>query len=342
VPRPVDNPPNPWNSDTVDYLEGDAPPAQLRVLQDSTRSILSHNDSPDLGFDYSLNPYRGCFHGCTYCYARPSHQYLDLGAGTDFERTLVVKPNAPQLLREAFMRPKWQGDLLLMSGVTDCYQPLEAAYKLTQGCLQVCLEARNPVGVITKSPLVERDLDLLIALHEVTTVTVSVSIPVWDLERARAVEPFVASPARRMQTIARLAEAGLEVGINVAPVIPGLSDSDIPTLLQRAQEAGAVRASFIMLRLPAEVKEVFAAGLRRKLPLRAEHVLSRVRDTRGGKLYDARFGTRMRGQGAYAEAARAIFDTHVRRLGLNQQRRARPLHPRTFRRPAPNGQLSLL
>lgn len=342
MPRPIANPPNPWATEWVAYLDGLEPPARLTVFEDNSRSIISTNDSPDLGFDYSLNPYRGCFHGCSYCYARPSHEYLDRGAGTDFERNLVVKPDAARLLLEAFSRPKWKGDLLLMSGVTDCYQPLEASYRLTQACLQVCLSARNPVGIVTKSPLVERDLDLLLALHEVTTVSVSISIPVWDLERSRAVEPYVAAPARRMQTIRRLAQAGLQVGINIAPVIPGLSDSDIPTLLQRAQEAGATRATFVMLRLPGSVKAVFEASLREKLPLRADHVLNRVRDTRGGELYDARFGVRMTGQGAYAKAARAIFDTHVKRLGLNQRSLARPLEPRTFRRPGARGQLPLL
>lgn len=337
MPRPVDNPPNPWASESVEYLEGVTPPARLTVLEDRSRSALSTNDSPDVGFDYSVNPYRGCFHGCTYCYARPSHEYLDLGAGTDFERVLVVKPEAPALLREAFARPKWRGDLVLFSGVTDCYQPLEASYRLTRGCLEVCLEHRNPVGIVTKSPLVERDAELLARLHAVTTVSVSVSIPVWDASRARAVEPYVAPPARRMQAIRRLAEAGIDVGINVAPMIPGLSDSDIAELLARAKDAGAVRATMIFLRLPGSVRPVFEAGLRRNLPLRADRILNRVRDARGGKLNDPRFGHRMRGDGPYAQAAQALFDTHVRRLGLNVERRARPLEPRTFRRPLARG-----
>lgn len=339
--RPLANPPNPWATELVEYLDGDAPPARLSVYEDRTRSVISTNDSPDLGFDFSINPYRGCFHGCTYCYARPSHEYLDLGAGTDFERQLVVKPEAPALLREAFARPKWKGDLLLFSGVTDCYQPLEATYELTRRCLEVCLEHRNPVGIVTKSPLVERDVELLVRLHEVTTVSVSVSIPVWDPRHARAVEPFVPPPARRMQAIRRLAGAGIEVGINVAPVIPGLSDTDIPTLLEQAADAGAIRASFIFLRLPGSVREVFTAGLEAKLPLRAKRVLERVRDARGGKLYDARYGARMRGEGPYADTLRAVFERHVRRLGLNRRRIARPLEPRTFRRPAPGGQLEL-
>jgi DNA repair photolyase len=337
----VDNPKSRWGTESVGYVDGFTPDARLKVLQDQSRSIVTKNDSPDLGFDYSLNPYRGCFHGCTYCYARPTHEYLDLGAGTDFERTLLVKPEASRLLEEKFRSRSWKGDLILLSGNTDCYQPLEASHALTRQCLEVFLAYRNPVAIITKSPLVERDIDLLLELHEVTSVSVTISIPVWDLERARAVEPFVAAPARRMQTISRLAAAGLDVGINIAPVIPGLGDSDIPNLLNRAHQAGAVRASFIFLRLPGSVRETFEAGLKEKLPLRAAHVMSRVRDTMGGKTYDSRFSVRMRGQGPYAAVARAVFDTHVRRLGLNKQGLARPLNPPTFRRPDPAGQLSL-
>ena len=343
MPRPIANPPNPWLSESVEYLDGLTPNANLEVLEDRTRNILAKNDSPDLGFDFSVNPYRGCYHGCTYCFARPTHEYLSYGAGTDFERKLVVKPEAPTLLREAFMRPKWKGDLLLFSGVTDCYQPLEASYRLTRQCLEVCEEFRNPVGIVTKSPLVARDIDVLTALHEVTTVTISVSIPVWKLAHARAVEPFVASPARRMQAIQRLAEAGLEVGINIAPMIPGLSDEDIVTLLEEAKAAGAVRASLIFVRLPGSVKPIFLRGLQDKLPLRADRIIHRIQDGRGGRLNDPRFGHRMRAQGPYAAAARALFETHVRRLGLNEERRARPLEPKTFRRPPkPTAQLSLL
>src|SRR5438445_4876638 len=296
VLKPVSNTPNPWSTAEVEYFE-DAPPARLEAYEDHTREILAHNDSPDVGFSWSVNPYRGCFHACAYCYALPSHEYLGLGAGTDFERKITVKPQAPQLLREAFERPSWKGELVVFSGVTDCYQPLEASYRLTRGCLEVCAEYRNPAGTITKSPLIERDLDGLPPLQKDARVSVSVSIPIWDRGHAHAIEPYVATPQRRMKTIERLAAAGLDVGVNVAPVIPGLSDADIPRILEAAHAAGARRAGFVFLRLPGSVKQVFEEGIRKSLPLRADRILSRVREARGGKLYDSRWGIRGRGEG---------------------------------------------
>jgi DNA repair photolyase len=340
VSRPLSNPPNPWLSTEVEYLD-EIPPAELEVYEDHTREILAHNDSPDVGFSWSVNPYRGCFHGCLYCYARPTHEYLGFGAGTDFDRKITVKPEAPRLLREAFERPSWKGELVVFSGVTDCYQPLEASYRLTRGCLEVCAEYRNPVGIITKSPLIERDLDLLQELQRNAGVSVSVSVPIWDREHAHAVEPYVATPQRRMKTIERLATAGLRVGVNVAPVIPGLSDSDIPRILEEAHAAGARRAGFVFLRLPGSVKQVFEQGLRETLPLRAGRVLNRVREARGGKLYDSRFGVRGRGEGPYAEAARALFDATVKRLGMNEGFQG-DLEGDTFRRPGRGRQLALL
>src|SRR3954469_10853820 len=300
--QPIANPPNPWLSTEVEYLE-DPPDARLEVYEDHTREIIASNDSPDLGFSFSVNPYRGCFHGCAYCYARPSHEYLGLGAGTDFDRKITVKPRAPELLREAFEKPGWKGDLIVFSGVTDCYQPLEASYRLTRGCLEVCAEYRNPVGIITKAPLIERDIDVLQKLAGVARVGISISVPFWDPDKARAIEPFVATPQRRIKTIARLAAAGLDVGVNVAPVIPGLGDEDIAEILTAAAAAGAKRVAFIFLRLPGPVKDVFQERIRANLPLRAERILSRVREARGGKLNDARWGKRMEGEGPYAEAA---------------------------------------
>lgn len=341
--QPIHNPPNPWASSEVRYLE-DIPPARLEVYEDRTRTLLAHNDSPDLGFSWSVNPYRGCFHGCAYCYARPSHEYLSFGAGTDFERKLVVKPEAPALLREAFEKKSWAGELVLFSGVTDCYQPLEASYRLTRGCLEVCADYHNPVGVITKAPLIERDLDVLARLAKVAAVSVTVSIPLWNREHARAIEPWVTTPQRRMTTIRRLSDAGLAVGVNVAPMIPGLSDEDIPQILEAAKAAGATYAGFVFLRLPGSVKDVFERRLREVLPLRAEKILARIRDGRGGSLNDARFGSRLRGEGPYAESARALFDATVRRLGLNT-RELGPVDPgrTTFvRLGKPSPQLKLL
>lgn len=314
--RPVKNPPNPWRSTEVEYLE-EVPPARLEIFEDHTRQILSRNDSPDLGFRWSLNPYRGCIHGCAYCYARPTHEYLSFGAGTDFERKIVIKPDAPALLREAFERPSWQGELVVLSGVTDCYQPIEADYRLTRGCLEVCAAYKNPVGIITKAPLIERDLDVLTELAHKARVSVTVSIPIWDAERARAIEPYVASPQRRMRTLAKLAQAGLAVGVNVAPLIPGLGDEDMVAILTAAAEAGASYAGTVFLRLPGSVREVFEERVRENLPLRAERILSRVREARGGKLYKSEFGTRHRGEGAYAESALALFRKTCARLGLS-------------------------
>jgi len=314
--RKVSNPPNPWASTEVEYLD-EVPAARLRVLEDHSREILATNDSPDLGFRYSVNPYRGCFHGCSYCYARRTHEYLSLGAGTDFERTIIIKPHAPLLLRRALGKRSWKGELILFSGATDAYQPLEACYRLTRGCLEACRDAANPVGVITKSPLIERDIDVLCELHQVAPVRLTISIPLWDKARAKAVEPYVATPQRRIRTIERLAEAGLDVGVNVAPMIPGLSDEHIPSILAAAKNAGARHAALIFLRLPGSVRQVFEERLYELLPLRADRVMARVKEARAGRTNDPRFGDRMRGQGPYAESVQALFDSTARRLGLD-------------------------
>lgn len=337
--RPVANPPNPWATSDVEYLEGEAPHAALEVYEDHTRGILAHNDSPDVGFSWSVNPYRGCFHACAYCYARPSHEYLSFGAGTDFERKIVVKTRAPALLRDAFDAPAWKGELVAFSGVTDCYQPLETSYKLTRRCLEVCAEYRNPASVITKAPLVERDIDLLQELSRVARVGVAVSVPFWDEAKARAIEPFVTTPARRVRTIERLARAGLRVGVMVAPIIPGLNDEDMADVLRAARDAGASFAGSVLLRLPGPVKEVFEERLRASLPLRADRVLARIRETRGGQMYDARFGVRGRGEGVYAEAIQSLFERTAKALGLQTSGFASDEGASTFRRP--RGQLPL-
>jgi DNA repair photolyase len=511
--RPVANPPNPWASTDVEYLdevmgpdgpERGAPIARLQVIEDSTRKIIADNDSPDVGFRWSVNPYRGCFHACAYClsgdtailmadgttkplgaiavgdtiygttvrgdyrrytkttvlahwrtvkpayritlangaelvasgdhrfltqggwkyvdaevaeiphrragllgddalmgpgadlcagamrrqleewpvdsnpslrvarvepmgiatelfdittgtgdfiangvvshncYARPGHEYLSMGAGTDFDRKIVVKPEAPKLLREAFDKRSWKGEFVMFSGVTDCYQPLEASYRLTRGCLEVCAEYRNPCGVITKAPLIERDLDLLVELTRVTDFGVTMSIPFWDPDKARAIEPYVATPQRRMKAVERLAKAGVKVGVNVAPLIPGLGDEDVPAILEAARDAGACRANFVFLRLPGPVAQVFEERLRATLPLRAEKVLSRVREARGGKLYDSRFGVRQVGEGPYAQAAMALFEATAKRLGLETGcNKGGDDGETTFQRPPAKGQMRL-
>ena len=276
------------------------------------------------------------------CYARPTHEYLSFGAGTDFERKIVLKPNAPELLREAFEKKSWQGELIMLSGNTDCYQPLENEHRLTRGLLEVCAEYRNPVHIITKSSLIERDLDLLVQLAREASVGVSISIPFWNVETARKLEPFVTTPQRRMKTVARLAGAGIPVTVNVAPLILGLGDRDVPAILEAAAAAGASGASLIPLRLPGAVKEVFAERLQAGFPLAAEKVLRRTREMRGGKLYDSRFGARMGGEGEMWQAVERLFHTTCARLGLNRSEGHRRERPRTFRRPTDEkGQLRL-
>jgi DNA repair photolyase len=341
---PLRNPPNRWRKELVSYEEGaaeDAPRVELTVFEDQTKRILSDNDSPDLGFKFSINPYRGCLHGCAYCYARPSHEYLGFGAGADFERKIVVKLQAAALLREAFEKPSWQGELILFSGNTDCYQPLESSYGLTRACLQVCAEYRNPLHVITKSTLVERDADVLAELASLGAASVTLTIPFWDPAIARALEPLAPTPTRRIETVRRLTARGVPVSVNVAPLIPGLSDRDIVHILEAAHAAGAVSAAMIPLRLPGSVEPVFVERLREALPLTAEKVLTRVREMRGGKLNDPRFGSRMQGDGPYIQAVRLLFDQTARRLGLGTREmdmtkeQERP--PTPFRRPTDKG-----
>ncbi len=342
APIPIANPPNPFVPEVMEYLD-DIPPeerrAVLHVYEDHTRTILASNDSPDVGFDFSVNPYRGCTHACAYCYARPTHEYLGFGAGTDFERKITIKPRAHELLREAFEARRWKGELVVFSGVTDCYQPLEASYRLTRRCLEVCVEYQNPAGIITKSPLVERDIDVLRELQRVARVGVTISIPIWNKEKARAVEPGVATPARRIETIRKLAEAGLPVGVNVAPLIPGLGDEGMVEVLEAASAAGATRAGLVMLRLPGSVRAVFLERMQRDLPLQADKIVSRIKEVRGGKLYDPRFGTRGSGEGVYADAVHALFAATTRRLGMNGE--SWPELPTTFSRPSERRQLGL-
>ena len=343
-PRDVSNPLNRFRDLAVAYDEGEGPPpAKVTLLEDSSRTVLSRNDSPDLSFRWSCNPYRGCLHACSYCYARPTHEYLDLGAGTDFDTKIVVKRDAPELLRAAFDKPSWAGELVMFSGVTDCYQAIEKDLEITKRCLEVCLEYRNPVSVISKSALVERDVELFQALAAEARFHISVSLAFSDNEMARAIEPWAASPDRRFKVIETLAKAGLAVNVMIAPVIPGVNDSQMVTVLERAAAAGARSAGWTLLRLPGAVKEVFEERVRTAMPLAADKILHRIRETRGGdKLYDARFGTRGRGEGPYAEILATMFDATCKRLGFDRRDEAVYDDRVTFRRPPPRtAQLSL-
>jgi DNA repair photolyase len=326
----VTNPPNPYESQHREWLEP-PPPVQVQVFEDDSREILSRNESPDLPFRWSVNPYRGCFHACAYCYARPSHEYWGFGAGTDFESKLIIKPDAPDLLRRAFMRQSWRGELIVFSGNTDCYQPLEAAYGLTRACLEVCAEFRNPVGVITKSALIQRDLDLLRRLHDEAWLRVYVSIPFAEAEVARKVEPHVPSPAKRFATVEALVKAGIPTGVSLAPVIPGLNDQDIPTLLLQAQAAGANEAFYTLLRLSGSVEPVFLERMAAAFPDRIEKIRHRLMETRGGRLSDSRFHHRHEGNGTYWTMIENLFTVSARKAGFPEPC-DRPI-PQTFRRP---------
>ena len=479
MPRflPVANPQNRFSSTRMEYDEGEEPGAELEVREDQSRSILSANDSPDVGFRWSVNPYRGCFHACAYCmsgdtrilmadgatralcdirvgdeiygtrsdgrcrrfaktrvsahwetfkrpalriqlvngttlvasrdhrfltsegwrtaerlrsgsrllgasgepvegaaaapvdafrieavvalgtsmsmfdittgtsdfiangvvshncYARPSHEYLSLGAGSDFSRKIVIKPNAPQLLREAFEKKTWKGEVIVFSGITDCYQPLESKLRLTRQCLEVCAEYKNPVGIITKSPVIERDVDILQELARVAGVRATVSVPFWDPDVAKALEPMVTTPERRMKIVETLAKAGINVGVSVSPIVPGLNDDHLGDVLERASAAGAHHAFYVLLRLPGAVREVFETAMRKHLPLRAEKVFRRLREAHGGKMYDASFGMRGRGEGVYADTIRMLFERTATRVGLNPDEMTWYTTPNTFARP---------
>jgi DNA repair photolyase len=268
-----------------------------QYLVDTSKSIIASNDSPDVGFSHSINPYRGCQHGCIYCYARPGHEYLGFSAGLDFETRIMVKPRAAELLREELASPRWNPTLLAMSGVTDCYQPIEKTLRLTRGCLEVLAECRNPVGVITKNHLVTRDIDLLAELSKFNAARVFVSVTTLDEKLTAKMEPRTSVPKRRLAAIEALTKAGITVGVLMAPVVPGLTDHEIPSLLKAAAEAGAMTAGYTALRLPGAVAPLFEQWLEQHFPDRKAKVLNRVRSMRGGKLNDPNFGSRMSGQG---------------------------------------------
>lgn len=310
----------------------DPPDPKVVYYRDPARRIIATNESPDLGFAASVNPYRGCEHACAYCYARPTHEYLGLSAGLDFETRIFVKERAPELLRAELASPKWTPQVIALSGVTDAYQPVERKTRLTRRCLEVLAEFRNPVAVVTKSRLVARDADVLADLARDGAASVSISVTTLDPAVHRAMEPRTPRPALRLAAIEALARAGVPVGVLVAPVVPGLTDHELPRILDAAARAGATHAGYVVLRLPHGTKELIDAWLERCFPERKAKVLHRLRALRGGALYDARFGERQRGTGIFAEQIAQLFDTGLRRAGL--AKRHTSLSAAAFRRPA--------
>jgi len=305
---------------------------RTKFFKDNSRTIITHNNSPDVGFESSVNVYRGCEHGCAYCYARPTHEYLGMSAGLDFESKIIVKEDAPALLRKELMSKKWKPQVLVMSGVTDCYQPIERKLRLTRGCLEVLAEFRNPIAMITKNHLITRDKDLLADLARDNAALAFLSITTLDSELCNVLEPRTSRPQFRLQAIRELAEAGVPVGVNIAPVIPGLNDHEIPAILKAAKEAGAKYAGYTMLRLPLSVRPIFEEWVKVHRPDRAEKIIHQIQDVRGGRatqkdggeksrvprMNDARFGSRMRGEGVLADQISQLFKLHCRREGLNE------------------------
>lgn len=312
------NPPNRFERLALEPLDSEETPPEVptEYFDDSSRSILARNDSPDVPFTYSINPYRGCEHGCAYCFARPTHEYLGFSAGLDFETRIVVKRAAPELLEAEFRKHSWRPQPVALSGNTDCYQPVERRLELTRRCLGVFLRFRNPVSLITKSHMVTRDLDLLAEMARLKLVHVQLSITTLDARLARSMEPRASAPERRLEAVADLSRAGVPVGVSIAPVIPGLTDAEIPAIVRQAAERGATWAGYLLLRLPLGLKDLFPQWLARDCSARARRVLARIRDTRGGELYNPRFGTRKRGEGAIAASLESLFRMACRKAGL--------------------------
>lgn len=318
--------------DLEDLDPAQEPLPRTEFLSDTTSSVLTRNTSPDLGFDFGLNPYRGCEHGCIYCYARPYHEFLGWSSGLDFETRILVKHDAPALLRAEFSKPSWKPSVVALSGVTDCYQPVERKLRITRQCLEEFAEFRNPVGVITKNALVARDVDVLQKLARFNAVSVAISLTTLDPELRSILEPRTSPPLARLAAVRRLAQAGIPVGVMIAPVIPGLNDHEIPSLVAAAARAGASFASTTILRLPHSVAALFEDWLTRHFPDRKEKVLNQLRSLRGGELNDARFGTRMRGEGPLAEQVSRLLHIACRRAGI--QTRHPELSESAFRRTA--------
>jgi DNA repair photolyase len=336
------NPPNRFEpiafAPDGDLLDAEEPLAPQTVYyKDTARSIIATNDSPDVGFTHSINPYRGCSHGCIYCYARPTHEYFGLSAGLDFETKIFVKPDAPDLLRRELTAPKWEPRTLSISGVTDCYQPVERKLQLTRKCLEVLAEFRNPAGLITKNHLITRDIDVLLRLNEHRAVIVILSVTTLDAELSRRMEPQTSVPARRLAAVEAMAKAGIPVGVMLAPIIPGLTDHEIPAILNASANAGAQFAGYVPVRLPLAVAPLFENWLERHYPDRKDKVLNRIRSVRGGKLNDSNFHTRMRGGGVFADQIESMFRVARRKAGLDNP--SPELNKSDFRRPG--GQMTL-
>lgn len=311
---------------------------KTEYLADRTRSVLAENDSPDTGFTFSINPYRGCEHGCIYCYARPSHEFLGFSAGLDFETRIIVKEDAPELLSKAFQKTSWKPQVVALSGNTDPYQPVERRLGLTRGCLEVFLRHRNPVAIITKNYLVTRDADILEKMAALNLVRVTISVTTLRPELVGVMEPRTSRPERRLQAIRELSSRGIPVSVNVAPIVPGLTDEEMPSILRAASEHGATNASYIIVRLPGPVKPLFLDWIRRTYPDRAQRIINRLTDLRGARLTDSRFGLRMRGEGEWASMISNLFAMNCRRFGLNETYPA--LSTKHFRRLA-GGQADL-
>jgi DNA repair photolyase len=287
---------------------------------DESRTVIARNDSYDVGFEYSFNPYRGCEHGCIYCYARPSHEFLGFSSGTDFESKIMIKKDAPRLLEAEFKKKNYKPDFIMFSGNTDCYQPIERKLKITREALKVCLKYRNPVSIITKNELIQRDIDILKELAKLNLVSVCLSITTLNMELARKMEPRTSSPGRRLNTIKIMAENNIPVGVNIAPVIPGLNDEEIPSILKEASANGAIFAGHIMLRLPYSVKDLFLQWLKDEFPGRESKIINKIKEMRDGKLNDPEFGTRFSGKGEMVETIHSLFKLSCKKYGLNKNK----------------------
>jgi len=325
-----------WNPE--DDNGGRPQGSKTQFLVDHSKTAIAYNDGPDIGFNASLNPYRGCEHGCIYCYARPTHEYLGFSSGVDFETKIMVKERAPELLRAELSSPKWKPQIIVMSGVTDCYQPVERKLKLTRRCLEVLAEFRNPIAIITKNFLVTRDIDVLSELAKYNCASVCLSVTTLDTKLRNVMEPRTSPPQARLNAIRKLSEAGIPVSVNVAPIIPGLTDHEAPAILKAAREAGATSAGFTVVRLPYANALLFEKWLETHFPDRKEKVLNRIKAMRGGKMYDAQWGKRMRGEGIFAEQIAQMFEVARRKAGFADERSE--LSAEHFRRPG-GTQLSL-